>query len=169
MNKEAFLKGYLYKEAYGVSDWWEDTKRGVKTLSPSGMSDLYQGAKAGIRHTAEDVKHSVLDKVLPGQLGTRQGRAQASKFLKGPEQYIAGKLKPHMAKARKDIGDAFKASTATGAATTLATGLMTNMAAQGRHKQLMQALRSRRSPAQAASPSPVFRLSTPAARARQGN
>jgi hypothetical protein len=164
MNKEAFLAGYLNKEA----NWWEDTKRGWDALTTrEGRSDI----KTGIGIAADDMKHSFLDKVLPGQLGTRKGRAEASRFIKDPEKYIKGRLKPHVEKARKEIKGGIQAATGVGAATTLATGLMTNMAAQGRHKQLMQALRNRRSPAASmarpASPG-VFRLSTPAARARQG-
>jgi hypothetical protein len=58
----------------------------------------------------------------------------------------------------------------TAAAGYLGVNLMNNVSANRRHKEMMEAIRSNRGGTAGAAPqqSPVFRLSTPAARARQG-
>jgi uncharacterized protein with von Willebrand factor type A (vWA) domain len=173
MNKVAFLTGYLHKEAaidwfaggnYNPLNWGADAGNKIdeaKKWTGDKATAMGQGMEAVTEFIGSDNKAQNIYELSGMQAKEDSIRAQADTAIKG---------------ARKEIGDAFVKSTGANMLTTLGTGMLGQMSANGRHKEMMKAIRGMGGSKAPAVKSQVFRLShpgqggrrTPAAAARAG-
>jgi len=157
MNSTAFLAGYLDKTAV---DWFGGGNYNPLNWGASAgdsMSDAGSAVKGfvsdplGLEAKEKSLRKEFADK----ETGFRQEMADKEKSIRSEVKGLAGE-------AEKKIGDAFKLSTAASTVTTLGTGLMNNMAAGSRHKELLKAIKGQgRQPINKPAAQTAFRLNRP--------
>jgi len=154
MNTTAFLAGYLHKEAY-ITGAPTEAHSYHKTPAASGPGVVDRVSK-WMGDKASGAVSSLAQPVIDDAMGKMEGK------IKSTLGDVESKFKSYGENVEKKMAEGMKAHAAATAGATIGTGLLSNMAAGSRHKEMLKAIKGiGRQPINKPAAQRAFRLNRP--------